>query len=303
MADIDHGFLVLHKPKGITSRRLVDQINRLTNLKVGHTGTLDPLASGMMILCIGDATKFSQWVISSDKSYNALIQFGQQTATDDAEGDIVAEVPTSSKIITEADLIAILPKFTGSIIQKPPAYSAIHINGQRAYKLARDNKDFEIPERTVYINNIVIQSFDQDNQTAELSIHCQSGTYIRSIARDLGHALNNYAYLADLKRTWVAPFSHKDLTEVDAIPPVISLDSFFSKHSNLPKADLSHEEAIKLAQGKTLILQEQNAQTSLAVFYQAHFLGIIEPIKEQPQQFKSTKLRSNILEYIHSISP
>ena len=300
MADLDHGFLILNKPKGITSRQLVNQVSRQTKLKVGHTGTLDPLASGMMILCIGDATKFSQWLISSDKAYDATIQFGQQTATDDAEGDIIAESPSRT---TQKELAKTLIQFTGDITQKPPAHSAIHINGQRAYRLARDNKDFEIPDRSVHIHSIVIQSFDQDNQQAKLTIHCQSGTYIRSIARDLGHALNNYAYLADLNRTWIAPFSASDLPEVGDIPAVISLDAFFSNHSALPKANLSHEEAIKLAHGKTLLLQEHSTQSPLSVFYQAHFLGIIELIEGQFNQYKSTKLRSNILEYIHSISP
>lgn len=304
MDNLDHGFLILNKPKGITSRQLVNQISRQTKLKVGHTGTLDPLASGMMVLCIGDATKFSQWLISSDKAYDATIQFGRQTTTDDAEGDIIASAASDAKIITQSDVQAVLTEFTGKILQRPPIFSAIHINGKRAYKLARSNKDVIMPQRSVTVHDIQLVAFDDSQQEAKLTIHCQSGTYIRSIARDLGFALNNFAFLSELKRTWVSPFSAQDLPQVDETPPVISLDYFFSHLSALPRADLTYEQAQTLAHGQLISLDDRpntSASGTIVVFHANCFLGIISPSDTNTLLYKSTKLRSHILEILRSL--
>lgn len=282
---LDHGFLILNKPKGITSRQLVNQINRQTPLKVGHTGTLDPLASGMMILCIGDATRFSQFVITSDKAYEADIAFGQQTQTDDCEGEVILE---SHQLITEKDITHTLPNFTGIISQTPPLHSAIHINGQRAYKLARKNIDFQIPSRDVHIHTIKLLAFDQDTQQAKLYIHCQSGTYIRSIARDLGKTLGCYAHLKELKRLWITPFQETDLPKDHNDSSLITLDTFFKHHSPFPTHELNTEDAQSLIHGRHIKI---NADTKLSAYYNGSFIGIITPADQG--EYKVFKLRSN----------
>ena len=287
MQNLNDGFLIIHKPKGISSRQLVDRVKRFTTKKVGHTGTLDPLASGMMVVCIGEATKFSQWIISSDKAYHATIQLGSQTETDDAEGDVTH---TSDISVDKTALENALIPFKGLISQVPPKYSAIHINGKRAYKLARTNQDFEIPSRKVKVLAIHLQEYDPETSVAEVYIHCQSGTYIRSIARDLGTSLGCYAHLKDLHRLWVSPFENIDMLtlEQDTLS-TISLDTYFDEHANMPKIALNKIDAINLSHGRQINLDitEQHA-----AFYQSIFLGIIS--KKADGRIQFLRLRANL---------
>ena len=294
MKNISDGFLLVNKPLGITSRRLVDMVARQTSKKVGHTGTLDPLATGMMVLAIGDATKFSKWIVSSNKAYEAEVQFGSQTSTDDAEGDIVEH---SNKRITKDDMLMALPQFLGNIQQRPPNFSAIHINGKRAYKLARSQQEFEIPSRQITIHDIHCISFDEKTQQTRLYIHCQSGTYIRSIARDLGKHLECFGHLSNLKRLWISPFEKTPFYELDDTRlSVISLESYFMTHAHIPHVLLNKEQALSLANGQTITLSEQD---TLAAFYQDHFLGIIEP--SSPYTYRSIKLRPNIQKHLTNV--
>lgn len=291
MISLDHGFLIVNKPKGISSRKLVDQVRRLTPHKVGHTGTLDPLASGMMVIAIGNATRFSQWIVSKDKCYDAHIQFGAQTSTDDAEGETIH---TSQTIINLEQLNAALPSFTGKISQVPPQYSAIHINGKRAYKLARANQEVLMPSRDITVYKIECLSFDVKQQQTLVRIHCQSGTYIRSIARDIGLHMNSRAYLSDLKRLWVSPFEDMPLLDLDHEHlSVLDLETYFTQHSGMPIVDLNQDQALSLAHGKRITLSLTQVT---AAFYQKSFIGIIEPIKEG--EFKSLKLIPNVLSAI-----
>lgn len=284
---INDGFLILDKPLGLTSRQLVDRIKPYTSKKVGHTGTLDPLATGMMVLAIGDATKFSQWVISQDKAYTATIQFGTQTETDDSEGNVIY----SSDITPDLKTIQkIIKSFMGDIQQIPPQYSAIHVNGKRAYKLARQNIQADLKPRPITIHNIEIKNYNPTTRELTLYIHRQSGTYIRSIARDLGQALNCYAHLSQLKRLWISPFENETLWTLEDLPkPTISLDAFFKEDAYL----LTHQQALDLSHGKTI---ELNASKVLIAYYKDTFLGIIEP---NNGRYKSLKLRSDILSLLN----
>ena len=173
------GFLLINKPKGITSRQAVDIVKRLTTKKIGHTGTLDPMATGTLILAIGEATKFSQWIIASSKSYQATIQLGSQTDTDDATGK---EIASSQQWPSKESVIRSLGTFVGKIEQVPPKFSAIHHQGRRAYKLARKEQDFELKARTITIHEIADIDYNLESHAIDCTITCQSGTYIRSIA-------------------------------------------------------------------------------------------------------------------------
>lgn len=197
------GILLVDKPAGPTSHDVVDRIRRATGTKkVGHTGTLDPMASGLLVLCLGPATRLSQYLIAHDKRYDAQIRFGAETDTHDAQGEIVREggpIP-SLKALQEA-----LEQFKGTIKQVPPAHSAIRVKGKRAYEKARAGENVELAARRVEIHQLEINAYEPP--TVHLSIACSSGTYIRALARDLGRILDTAAHLTALRRTGVGSFS------------------------------------------------------------------------------------------------
>ncbi|MDR0539512.1 MAG: tRNA pseudouridine(55) synthase TruB [Spirochaetaceae bacterium] len=204
-------YLLYNKPCGVTSFEALYPVKKaLKTGKVGHTGTLDKFASGLLIVLEGRALKLARFFSNCDKRYQALVRFGQETGTLDTEGEIVAEAPPPPLPALEQALGA----FRGAIMQKPPAYSAIHIDGKRAYKLARGKKadvDNRIAARPVTIYQLELVSYapEEDGKTAlaEISVHCSSGTYIRSLGRDIARACGSRAYLAALRRTAIGGFS------------------------------------------------------------------------------------------------
>ncbi|KKT87151.1 MAG: tRNA pseudouridine(55) synthase TruB [Candidatus Colwellbacteria bacterium GWA2_46_10] len=201
--------VAINKPKGITSHDVVNKIRKITNVKrVGHGGTLDPLASGVLVVAIGrDSTKkLGEILKNADKEYEATIEFGKTSPTDDAEGTITP-VKTKS-ILNKAKLLLALKKFTGTIEQIPPAYSAVKISGRPAYKIARKGNRVALKKRKVTIKEAKLVSFDPP--VAKIKFVVSSGTYIRSIARDLGKYLNVGGYLKELTRTRVGGFKIQD---------------------------------------------------------------------------------------------
>ncbi len=210
------GFLIVNKPSGLTSRRVVDRVkNMVRPWKVGHCGTLDPLASGVLIVCIGPATRLARFVLEMKKSYIADFRLGVCSPTDDLEGELSSMA--SAPLIQFGQLHDVIPDFVGSIQQKPPAYSAIKLNGKRAYRLARAGQRVELQDRSVEIDDIAVTRFDYPD--FQLNIACGSGTYIRSIGRDLGHRLNSAAVMTGLQRTGVGPFRIAEAVEFDEIDP------------------------------------------------------------------------------------
>ena len=202
------GLLVINKPQNWTSFDVVAKIrNKLNVKKVGHTGTLDPMATGVLVLCLGKATKLAQQITDTNKEYIAEITFGATSTTDDADGEI-SNLKSQISNITSPGLEKImqaLKKFTGSIMQVPPNFSAKKIKGQRAYKLAREGKEVKLEPRKVTINEIEI--LDYKWPILSLRIACGKGTYIRSIARDLGQELGVGGYLTALQRTKVGQYT------------------------------------------------------------------------------------------------
>lgn len=208
------GILNLNKPAGMTSRRAVNVVQRLVKpAKVGHAGTLDPLATGVLVIAVGRATRLIEQIQSQSKRYRAVFQLGRRSNTDDSSGDVtvVSETPD-----VELDQIQeALRGFVGSVKQVPPAFSAVHVEGRRAYKLARRGKPVKLEPRPVEIYSIDLMDFDCPH--VALDIHCGSGTYIRSIARDLGERLGCGALMSNLVRTSVGPYRLDDAVDPEKV--------------------------------------------------------------------------------------
>lgn len=207
-----NGLLVINKPKDITSFDVIRQLRRTTGIsKVGHTGTLDPMATGVMILLFGTATKRAAEFSKLDKTYEAEITLGQTSSTGDAEGDLTYG---DSRKPTPEEVQAALNQFKGQITQTPPVYSAIKVDGQEAYKRARRGEAVEVPSRQVRINSLKLISYNYP--LLKLKADVSSGTYIRTLAEDIGNKLGTGAYLSGLVRTRVGEFDLNKALELDA---------------------------------------------------------------------------------------
>lgn len=246
------GFLNIYKPKGLTSHDVVARLRKITKVRqIGHTGTLDPFATGVLPICIGKATRLIEY-LDDDKEYLATVQFGKNTATYDLEGEITA---TFDKKVTEEDVKNALKAFEGEISQIPPIYSAIKVNGKKLYDYARQGQDIEIKPRKVTISKIELKEFDKTSQSAKITVACSKGTYIRSIAYDLGAKLGCGGYLTALERTKAGKFQVnttiklEDLTEVSQIVEnlINPLDML-----NIPIHNLSENERERVSHGMSI---------------------------------------------------
>lgn len=200
------GLLNLDKPAGMTSRTAVDAIERLVRpAKVGHAGTLDPIATGVLVLCLGSATRLISFVQEGRKTYLATFRFGVTSITDDIEG-FVSSVPNAPRL-TRSEIEAALPEFLGTIEQVPPVFSAVHVDGKRAYELARRGEAVALAPRPVKIYRYEVAAFHEESQELIAEIECGSGTYIRSLGRDLAKRLGTAAVMTGLRRTAVGPFT------------------------------------------------------------------------------------------------
>lgn len=197
------GILLLDKPLDITSNGALQRVKRLfCAKKAGHTGSLDPLATGMLPICFGEATKLSQFLLESDKYYQVTATLGVRTATGDAEGEVISTLPCDK--ITAAQIEQVLPQFTGDIQQVPPMYSALKFQGTPLYKLARQGIEIERQSRPVTIHSLQLQEFN--GNTFKIFVHCTKGTYVRTLVDDIGLALGCGAHVSELRRTAVAPY-------------------------------------------------------------------------------------------------
>lgn len=198
-----NGILLVDKPTDMTSFGVVARIRRVTGEKCGHSGTLDPLATGLLPVMLGRATKLCDLLTAGKKQYIGTLRFGVCTDTGDITGQILEEQPAA---VTEEQLQGILPRFTGQITQRPPAYSAIKVDGVPLYRHARAGRAVEVPERTVEIDRLTLRTFDAARQEAELIIDCSKGTYIRTLFSDLAQALGTCGTMTALRRTQVGSF-------------------------------------------------------------------------------------------------
>lgn len=207
------GWVVLDKPVGIGSTQCVGKIKWLYQAaKAGHAGTLDPLASGMLPLALGEATRTVPYIMDGEKTYRFTVTWGAETNTDDLEGEIIN---TSDARPSKDEITALLPNYTGCIKQVPPKFSAIKIDGERAYKLARDGEEVKIEPRTVEIVSLTL--IEATGDTATFETRCGKGTYVRAIARDMGRDLKCFGHITELRRTSVGPFLEEDLVPLEKL--------------------------------------------------------------------------------------
>ena len=221
--DAVHGWIILDKPEGIGSTSALGKVKRLMNAqKAGHGGTLDPLATGLLPIAFGEATKTVSYVMDGDKTYRFTIAFGAATDTDDRDGRVIE---TADHRPDDAAIIAALPRFIGEIDQIPPKYSAIKVQGERAYALARDNEEVELSPRAVFIDRFeLIDRPDADHAVFE--VDCGKGTYVRALARDLSRELGTVGHIAALRRTAVGPYTEENaisLAEIESLRHIAAL--------------------------------------------------------------------------------
>ena len=211
------GILIVNKPQNCTSHDVVYKVKKITNQKVGHTGTLDPMATGVLPLLIGKGTSCSKYLIEHDKIYKATIQLGKRTTTSDQEGEIIEEQEVGDNALEFKYITEKLKEFLGKQIQTPPIYSAIKVNGKKLYEYARKGQNIEVPKREIEIYEIELLNVDKQNKKIEYKVHCSKGTYIRSLIRDIGIKLGQNAAMKDLRRTKQGSFKIDNSVTLDDI--------------------------------------------------------------------------------------
>lgn len=267
------GWLILDKPVGMGSTEAVSKVKWLFQAdKAGHAGTLDPLASGMLPIALGEATKTVPYVQDGAKVYRFTVAWGEERSTDDLEGPVTK---SSDRRPSEADIRAIMPKYTGVIMQTPPQFSAIKIAGERAYDLAREGEAVDIPAREVEIGRLDL--IEHSGERSMFEIECGKGTYVRSLARDMGRDLGCYGHISELRRTGVDPFTADDfvtLPDLEAVSPMTAgedgqaasfdaLDDFLidtvAALECLPQVAVSDDAATKIRLGNPVIVRGRDA--------------------------------------------
>ena len=255
-----NGWIILDKPLGLTSAQGVAAIKRLWRRagfpkpKIGHGGTLDPLATGVLPIALGEATKLTGRMLNGDKAYDFTVRFGVATETDDAEGGVVA---TSDVRPARAAIEAVLPRFTGLIEQRPPAYSALKVDGERAYARARAGEVVVLPPRAVTIH--ALRLVKTDGETATFSVSCSKGTYVRSLARDIAEALGTVGHVVMLRRTKAGPFGLEGAISLDKLGElameqrlIAALLPLTAGLDDIPALAVNPGEAARLKSGQTL---------------------------------------------------
>lgn len=201
-----NGIIIIDKKKGSTSHDIVYQVKKIFGEKVGHTGTLDPMATGVLPLLIGKGTQCSKYLINHDKTYKATIQLGEKTDTADSEGKVIEEKNVDLEVFNEEKIKQVLESFKGKQKQIPPIYSAIKVNGRKLYEYARKGQSIEIKPREIEIYNIKLSKLDKENKQIQFQVQCSKGTYIRTLCEDIATKLNTVGYMKELQRTQVGEF-------------------------------------------------------------------------------------------------
>ncbi|MCH9753456.1 MAG: tRNA pseudouridine(55) synthase TruB [Alphaproteobacteria bacterium] len=261
------GWLNIDKPKGVSSAKIVSIARSLLNLKKnGHGGTLDPLATGVLPIAIGEATKTVSFINDDIKEYEFILNFGKETTSYDEEGDVVRE---NNFFPTKEEFTNILKDFIGNIKQRPPIFSAIWVNGKRAYELARSGDEFELEARDVFIKSIEILDFCTNDKSVKLFVECGKGTYIRSLGHDLAKKTGGIGYITGLRRTKVGNFNKKNLISLEKLEKIVhngELDdhllSVDSVLDDIPAIFFSEDDAKKLLNGVKIEIKESIEQKS-----------------------------------------
>jgi tRNA pseudouridine55 synthase len=270
-----HGWLVLDKPVGMTSTRALSRARGIVQAaKAGHGGTLDPLASGLLPIAFGEATKTVQYAMDGQKFYRFTVCWGEERSTDDEEGEVTA---TSDHRPSRTDVEAALGRFTGTIEQVPPAFSAIRVNGKRAYDLARAGAAPELSPRPVRIDSLEVADWpDADHCVLEAA--CGKGTYVRALARDLGRSLGTCAHVSGLRRTRVGPFREEDMISLEQLQEMRHSGAVFEDFirilkpvatalDDIPALAVSRDEAARLRNGPPILVRGMNTPPLTGTVY------------------------------------
>jgi len=267
-----HGWLIFDKPEGMNSTRAVGLVKSLYDAaKAGHAGTLDPLATGVLPIALGEATKTVPFVVEGSKVYRFTVRFGIETNTDDAQGKVTA---SSDRRPSSPEIEATLPRFTGEIIQVPPRFSALKVEGARAYELARDEEQFELEPRPVSIARLTLVAHP-DKDHCILETECGKGTYVRALARDLGRALGSHGHVAALRRTRVGPFGEDRAVSVERLEALASdrddlvtaLEPVEIALRDIPALTVSAADAARLRRGQPVLLRGRDAPILAGTIY------------------------------------
>ncbi len=280
-----HGWIALDKPEGMGSTQALAKVKWLFNAaKAGHGGTLDPLASGLLPIALGEATKTVSWAMDGRKTYRVLVQWGEARTTDDREGEICGR---ADRRPSESEIAAILGRFEGEILQTPPKFSAIKVGGERAYDLARAGEEVALAARPVHIEKIALLA-QPDADHADFSVTCGKGTYIRSLARDMAEALGTLGHVAALRRIAVGPFAENDMISLEKLTELSHkapgdnamegvLRPVETVLDGIPALAVKDAEAQRLRQGQPVLLRGASApiaQDAVLVMWGQRPLGI-----------------------------
>ena len=235
-----NGIIIINKPKGCTSHDIVYKAKRIFNEKVGHTGTLDPNATGVLPLLIGKGTEISKYLINHDKTYEAILQLGEKKDTADSEGKTIEEQNVTSEMLSEVNVKKVLQSFEGHQEQIPPMYSAIKVNGKKLYEYARKGQTVELKPRKIEIYKMELLNIDIQNKTIEFRVDCSKGTYIRTLCENIAERIGTVGYMKELKRTRVGEFKIEDAITIqeledskNKLEKFITLEKFFKDSKNI----------------------------------------------------------------------
>lgn len=281
------GVLVVDKPVGLTSHDVVQIVRKGTNIRrAGHTGTLDPRASGVLVILIGPAVRLSEYVSASDKRYQAVVLLGASTDTYDAEGRVTSSSPVN---ITEEQFEGALTQFIGEIEQKPPPYSAVKVKGRKAYEMAREGEEIDLEPRKITVYNLELLEWAPPE--AVIDVYCSSGTYVRSLAHDLGEALGCGAHLVGLRRTKSGRFTLRDAVPLRKLREAFETGTWYQflipaadALSDWPAFELSHEQVESVRHGHRVIGEVPEGSTwARGISEQGELVALLEYIPENSE--------------------
>lgn len=287
MENVVSGVLVVDKPIGLTSHDVVQIIRRGTGIRrAGHTGTLDPRASGVLVVLIGPAVRLSEYVSASDKRYQATIHLGSSTDTYDAEGEITDEFPVED--MEEEEFDEILQQFVGEIQQTPPPYSAVKVKGRKAYEMARQGEEVDLEPRTINVYSLEVLEWAPPE--AVIDVFCSSGTYVRSLANDLGHALGTGAHLIGLRRTRSGRFTLRDAIPLRRLQEAFEVGNWYEylipaaeALSDWPMVELNADEVELVRHGHRIPADSTDESWVRGVSEQGDLVALMELVEEEEE--------------------